>query len=748
MAAFLEMRDALANENISAGEYEVIPRNFQVEPGFQNINLPQAHAALEMLHGPGVKPGAGVTVAVIDGGFGSDDGMHAAEDHFLFDGVDAELVETFRGAEVNARKNHGMTVASVIAGAKTGAGTMHCDLVPGRGHLCLSETQRVNPTYFGMAPGVDLDVYGYPLGDVAEGKTRPPDRVGFSEAIREVLRRSSPHVVNMSFGSRGRFVENYEERTLPFSFTLVRIPALTQEGEDPAIFVWAAGNEHGDPCNPDEADVENCIDDPDIPNAADDPSTFENEAEGGHYDATSPGLDSALMVHVEELRPYTVVVAAADREGIIAAYSNRCGVAADWCITAPADTWVADYAEDGAEVASFVGGTSHAAPRVTGGLALMRHFFRGHLSNPELLARLLATADKTGIYADRAIYGQGLLDLGAALNPAGTPLLTTPDISATSIAASSLNAGGAFGDGLVHALAGREAAAFDSLGAPFWYRLDGFVSSSRSDSWRSRLRAFRRNFPAEAPAPGWRVNHAGAAVAAPSVLNLAESSVAAYAGGSGWAAGWEFSAISGGGWAHRPHHRRELGAAVAWREPGAGFGLRAGVLREPESVLGGETHGAFGKSSALSASLGMEWQGAWRGWELAIDGEWSRVDADADGGMVDGMNGLRAFAGRIELARPAAWGEWRLAVSQPPRIERGEMRMTLPAGRIPGGARLYESISAPLRPSGRQADILLHARLNRALGGELSAGALYSNDYGHAAGETDWGFQLRWQRKL
>lgn len=41
------------------------------------------------------------------------------------------------------------------------------------------------------------------------------------------------------------------------------------------------------------------------------------------------------------------------------------------------------------------------------------------LSGPQIIDRIFATANKTGIYANRDLYGQGLLDLGAASSPVG-----------------------------------------------------------------------------------------------------------------------------------------------------------------------------------------------------------------------------------------------------------------------------------------------------------------------------------------
>ena len=69
------------------------------------------------------------------------------------------------------------------------------------------------------------------------------------------------------------------------------------------------------------------------------------------------------------------------------------------------------------------GGTSYAAPMVTGGLALIKQYFRGQLSNVDLLARLLETANRTGLYSDAAIYGRGLMDLASATSPVGEPVV-------------------------------------------------------------------------------------------------------------------------------------------------------------------------------------------------------------------------------------------------------------------------------------------------------------------------------------
>ena len=64
-------------------------------------------------------------------------------------------------------------------------------------------------------------------------------------------------------------------------------------------------------------------------------------------------------------------------------------------------------------------GTSFAAPHISGALAVLKSVFKESLSSREIINRLYTTANKDGEYANEDIYGQGLLDLGAAISPVG-----------------------------------------------------------------------------------------------------------------------------------------------------------------------------------------------------------------------------------------------------------------------------------------------------------------------------------------
>ncbi len=220
----------------------------------------------------------------------------------------------------------------------------------------------------------------------------------------------------------------------------------------------------------------------------------------GNDDGKSPGIFKGLGVHFPDLRKNVLTVVAVDQNGDIKTKapnddtdwgSNRCGIAKAFCLAAPGVDIVAASAKritgalptaKKANERHLTGGTSLAAPAVSGGLAVLRsHFKDGNtyqLGNTELVARLLATANKDGKYANSDIYGHGLMDLDAATKPYGNlmnALSTDPNARPFDASAFSLS-GNAFGGAMRDALGGVKIAAFDELDAPFFFPLADGVS--------------------------------------------------------------------------------------------------------------------------------------------------------------------------------------------------------------------------------------------------------------------------------
>jgi hypothetical protein len=142
------------------------------------------------------------------------------------------------------------------------------------------------------------------------------------------------------------------------------------------------------------------------------------------------GFWAGLPALFPGLKPGWIAAVATDQTGRIAAYSDRCGASAAWCMAAPGSNIVSDYG-------GYLGtgnGTSFAAPAISGAAAVLLQEFP-NLTAAQAGQILLKTATKTGIYADTATYGQGLLNLAAAIQPIGTPVIPTGAQGAIKVAA-------------------------------------------------------------------------------------------------------------------------------------------------------------------------------------------------------------------------------------------------------------------------------------------------------------------------
>ena len=295
--------------------------------------------------------------------------------------------------------------------------------------------------------------------------------------------------VNCSFGLTGN-IEDFGAKELRKRFPNA-IEAMTQaevSASERTIYVWAAGNAHG-----------------------------ETGPDGSPVSASSVEILPGLPVRLPELRGHSLAVVATNPQGTIAGFSNRCGIAKEFCLAAPGvnitSTAPGFHCDAGASQCFITveqAGTSSAAPFVTGGIGLLAQHFRGQLGNDEIVERILATADRTGVYADADVYGRGFLDLDAATRPVGERrMLSGVSLSGASSpeAQSALYLGPAFGDSLVRGLASAHVASFDDLDAPFFRRLGDYLRpvGFAGSSLRERLGALGRD-PRGTP---WEVDGQG-----------------------------------------------------------------------------------------------------------------------------------------------------------------------------------------------------------------------------------------------
>ena len=702
--------------------------NFQNQWGLSHIKADAAYANLRLLKGPDAEPGAGVTIGFIDTGIDLDHPAFAGKtvtEEFTPDAVDETGVDDF---------SHGTAVASIAAGARL-----------------------ANPRApHGVAWGADVAMFALTLG-TGDGVYRPvpveglafydaEDAALYEQALswRDGARKVD--ILNLSFGYQG-LMDRYTEQELRDNYSGT-IAALAQaDAEEKAILVWAAGNAHGSTCDPSNSDY----------------------CQYQALDAVSPSILSGLPAFIEEIRGHSIAVAAlSPADGRIAHFSNRCGIAADYCIAAPGEgvrfAYSGPYQGDVFRGFATGGGTSFAAPMVAGGLAIMKQLFRDQLSNTELVTRLFETADSNGFYADSAIYGQGSMDLGAATSPVGVLELPEGDSvgqSGFGLLSTRFQPGTAFGDGLQQSLATQQIMALDELGAPFWYRLGRFTAAANGLPLTARLRGFL------APEPGWDGPAGATAMArgqagpeaneAPVTLHIARLESTAEVRGShlALAEGGVKATLAGQGGLSAaafttkgdPGQKPAVGAALSWRRAGLPLGIRAGWIGERETLLGSVGEGAFGDLAGDTAFVGVDASTGLGRWRIGANAELGMVTAATRGGLVTRVSSLATSAFALHATRALAGaGALRLSVSQPLRVESGRASLTVPAGRTKAGAVLYDSVPAELAPSGRQMDIA--GEWHRPLGkGELRLGAVYSHRPGHSeAAGPETTFLAGWRR--
>ena len=738
--------------------------DFQNQWGLTAIRADRAYAQLELERGAGTKPGTGQTVGLIDSGIDTGHPMFAGK----------TVSEHSFGAhdEDGSWISHGTVTTGIIVGDPPAAFTAEVSAPRG------------------VARGADVAMFAIPVGLVSYGRyvpvsltgplpsllTGPPPSLNYMNGVWAARfihvinwRNRTIDFVNLSVGPLG-IIEQYSEQGLRDNFKDA-IRTLAQPGvTDKTVFVWAAGNAHGESCAGSDF-----TGNPDL-------CGNRNMAGNGRVDARSVEVLAGLPARISELRGHLISVVAVapdsddDGDHEIASFSNRCGIAADWCIAAPGEDIRSAYFgphrngnSPGARGTFQGSGTSFAAPMVTGGLVVMKDFFRDQLSNTALVSRLMATANKQGIYSDRSIYGQGLMDLGAATAPVGVTSVVLGDTvggHGSVLSETRFESGGALGNGFAQALASHEIAAFDNLGAPFWFPLGDLASDIPRPSMTARLRAFMapsktgRKF--RALWPGSAVFEAEDVIAgAPSLqVGLLQGAAPGNDGGhlslagraltlgKAQSDGLSIAAFSTEGLSGQSP---TSGAALSWWLPESPLGFKGGFVSERETVLGSRSAGAFGRLSGGSTFVGIEGAAGIGAWRLGAGAEVGTVDAAVHDGMLNRISPLITSALDLRAERILAHGDTlSFSLAQPVRIESGRVHLSIPVGRTNKGGRvLRRSFSADLEPTGRQVDLTAWWSHTLVGGSELRLGGSWSWQPGHdASADPDLSLLAGWRHEF
>lgn len=360
------------------------PQLFRTAEFTANYGLDQVRAAQAYTQGA---TGAGVTVAVIDSGI--DIAHPDLTGQFAGGGYD------FYNKRAGATDNfgHGTSVAGVIAAKRNGTGTQ----------------------------GVAYNARLLPVGVFGAGG-RSGTASDFAQAFNYAVAQGA-RVVNGSFTSVGRIIT-------PAS--AVEFDAILAAARAGMVMVFAAGN-YG------EAH-------PSLPGLL--PYVSPDHHAGAQMTGIYNFAGVIPMNDWSGTMGQIIAVVAVDQNNQIAPFSNRCGVAAAWCLAAPGVNIQTTLNGGGY---GAVSGTSFSAPHVSGAVAVLMQMWP-HLTSRQVVELLLSTATPLGTVPGRdPVYGRGLLNLERATQPQGTAMValgSSVDGPAAPLALSSVQLSPAFGDAL------------------------------------------------------------------------------------------------------------------------------------------------------------------------------------------------------------------------------------------------------------------------------------------------------------
>jgi len=365
---------------------------YQSQWGLNMINASSAYAR--------GATGAGITIGITDSGL---DNSHVEISSARLSDNSALSYSNY--VPNTRQKRHGTMVASVAAGKQD-----KTDITPMHGVAFEADVLFVAIQL--AEPDPDYDPVDIGDDDGSGNVSGAPDFTGidnFFSQLFEIYNDYDVDIVNNSYGYSGN-INDYTEAQVRYAFpnTIAEMSQAGTTDSEKTIYVWAAGNAGG-------------------------------YADQG-VDYSSPELLAGMAHYIPEIQGHSIAVVSLDEDGQISDFSSRCGVAQDYCIAAPGGRVIGAYPTSTSDTGIYIGntnddnynncitdnscyavinGTSFAAPFVSGGLAVIADHFEGQLGSKEIVNRLFSTANKTGVYANKVIYGQGLMDLDAATEPVG-----------------------------------------------------------------------------------------------------------------------------------------------------------------------------------------------------------------------------------------------------------------------------------------------------------------------------------------
>ena len=437
----------------------------------------------------------------------------------------------------------------------------------------------------------------------------------------------------------------------------------------------------------------------------------------GNSGLAIPSGTASYAIYIPELRNHVLAAVALGEDGAIWGNSNRCGAAAPHCIAAPGKAFSAYYSTTNTPTYATTYGTSNAAPTVAAALAILKQAFPS-IGNDELVTRLLSTANKSGIYANSSIYGQGVVDLDAATRPAGQsqiPIGNSVRGRSVSMNLSTFRTAGPIGNALAQGFAGRRLMILDELDTPFYVPFESFVSAGNPSSvvskhtWDLMYRLVHGTSQSQASASPW-LSIVGQPLA---YRDSARKTTSWFSAGNRDSFGFASSQPT-----------RNLGKAT--------ISFTAGAMIEPQSLLGSTSHGAFGTMSAGTFLTGIEAEHPCGTWSCQAAGSLGVSLMRPAGGLIQSSTPTFASSFSLQALKVTPEYDLYIELSQPLRVESGSVEVAYPSARTPDRKILTESFKAALSPDGRQIDFQAGVILSLSKTSNLGAQAWISHNPGHA----------------
>lgn len=401
----------------------------------------------------------------------------------------------------------------------------------------------------------------------------------------------------------------------------------------------------------------------------------------GNSGYAQPASSAAWAVLFRDLAGFSITVAALGDDGKIGRGSNRCGAARNHCLAAPGGVAAGGSAytilarAGGGYRTAY--GTSYAAPYVSGTLALMMQAFGDQLTLPEYTARLFATADKSGVYANAEIYGQGVVDVDAALSPFGDTDIPLPTGGLAGPHESRIIEGDLPRD-MIERLRREKIIILDELNTPFSAPL---ISESKLYQSFDMTEWMTSGDNKTAPDTHPFLNNFAAAQ---------EGKVAAF---------WTFVPMVLREKSARDENPDRDGIGFTARRTRRRSRFEIGVVGQRGGLLGATGSGALRLGSSLSVllSAGRELQLGDN--KLSIDAHASySVSRSVNESLVRGTKGALSSALMLGFQR----GNFNAKIGQPTFFESGSLNLSLPYRRRADGSVVFKShdfsLAAPQRP--------------------------------------------------